>query len=445
MWTTVVAGAVIFTLVGTARTGRVLEGLATAQRLNQDADMMHDALRGDVAEATAPAGTRSEARLSRTLLMTQGHARQLRRDLDQLREVDLPGGLDGAVAGLQSARRSYVTEALRLVRAGLTTGQVGEQRLERFDRTYEDLVGGQARLTARLAATANRVATERRDQQVMVAWMLVGTAVAALAGWLFLLWVLRRAGRNLLDALGREAEQRAVADHLQRSLLPDRLPAVPGLRFAVRSKPGNSSMRIGGDWYDVISLPSGEVGLVVGDVVGHDLRAATAMGELRSALRAFAVDEPSPAAVLARVNRVADLLEVTDLTTCLYAIVNPATRVVRWSSAGHLNPLVVGPEGDGRLLDGDPGPPLGVTERATYVDRACRIQPNGSLMLYSDGLVERRTGSISEGLARLEAVRGPHIGPDGLLDHVLEALLVDDSRLDDDVTVLALQAGPGRP
>ncbi|HVI37970.1 MAG TPA: PP2C family protein-serine/threonine phosphatase, partial [Gaiellales bacterium] len=196
----------------------------------------------------------------------------------------------------------------------------------------------------------------------------------------------------------------------------------------------------GGDWYDVISLPSGDVGLVVGDVVGHDLRAATAMGQLRAALRAFAVYEPSPAAVLGRVNRVADLLEVTDLTTCVYAVVNPVTRTVRWSSAGHPNPLVVQAAGNGQLLRGDPGPPIGVTKGALYVDRTCRIQRRGLLMLFTDGLVERRSASISDGLSRLEAVVGPHTDPDRLCDEVLSALTADGSEPSDDVTLLALQA-----
>jgi serine phosphatase RsbU (regulator of sigma subunit) len=437
--TLLVVGAALFTLVGTVHTGKVLDGLATAQRYHQDADMMHDALRGDVAEATSPAAASSPATRASVLRMAQAHARQLRLDLEQVRGADLPAGLAGALADLEPQRRAYITEAQRLVRAG---AEPGAQRLERFDRLYQDLVAGQAEVTARLAATADRVAEQRRNQQARMAWTLVGSAAAALAGWSCLLWLLRRAGRHLLDALGREAEQRAVADQLQRSLLPDRLPAVPGLRFAARSRPGNSALRIGGDWYDVISLPSGEVGLVVGDVVGHDLPAATAMGELRSALRAFAVSERSPAAVLARVNTVANLLQVTDLTTCLYAVVNPATRTVRWASAGHPNPLLVEPDGKGTLLHGDPGPPLGVTLHANYADRTCRIQPNGSLMLYSDGLVERRDQSITQGLARLEAVCGPHTDPNTLLDQVVQALLGDESQSDDDVTLLALHSAP---
>ncbi len=202
-------------------------------------------------------------------------------------------------------------------------------------------------------------------------------------------------------------------------------------------------MRVGGDWYDVIMLPSGEVGLVVGDVVGHDLPAASAMGQIRAALRAFAVHETSPARVLARVNTMVDVLGVTDLTTCLYAIVNPSTGTFRWSSAGHLNPLVIRATGDARLLRGDPGPPFGASDTALYVDRASEIPHGGSALLYTDGLVERRSSSISDGLARLESIRvPPSTDPDGLCDHVLAALLPAGSPARDDVTVLALQPAP---
>ena len=202
-------------------------------------------------------------------------------------------------------------------------------------------------------------------------------------------------------------------------------------------------MRVGGDWYDVILLPSGEVGLVVGDVVGHDLPAAAAMGQIRTALRAFAVHETSPARVLARVNTMVDILGVTDLTTCLYAIVNPSTGAFRWSSAGHLNPLLVGATGKAQLLRGDPGPPFGASDTALYVDRASEIPRGGSALLYTDGLVERRSSSISDGLARLESIRvPPATDPDGLCDRVLAALLPSGSPTRDDVTVLALQPSP---
>jgi serine phosphatase RsbU (regulator of sigma subunit) len=135
-----------------------------------------------------------------------------------------------------------------------------------------------------------------------------------------------------------------------------------------------------------------------------------------------------------------DVLGVTDLTTCLYAIVNPSTGTLRWASAGHLNPLVVESSG-ARLLRGDPGPPLGASAAATYVDRAAEIPREASVLLYTDGLVERRTSSISEGLARLESMRAPFTDPVRLCDHVLHTQL-RIGPASDDVTVLAVQPQP---
>jgi serine phosphatase RsbU (regulator of sigma subunit) len=267
----------------------------------------------------------------------------------------------------------------------------------------------------------------------------MAAAAAALGGWTLLLALHRRARRSLDDALGREAEQRAVADELQQSLLPDRLPSVPGLRLAARSWPGNSSHQVGGDWYDVFTLPSGKVGLVVGDVVGHDVAAAAAMGQIRAALRSVAAFESSPGAVLARVNDIADVYQLTELTTCLYAVVDPGTRVVTWASAGHLNPLMVFDTGASELLDGDPGLPLGVSQTAVYTDRSGRVRPGDSLLLYTDGLIERSSRPIDDGLALLETVRGPHRDPEQLCEHVL-SLLAAQPPTYDDVTLLALRA-----
>jgi serine phosphatase RsbU (regulator of sigma subunit) len=273
----------------------------------------------------------------------------------------------------------------------------------------------------------------------VIALVLMAASAIALGGWALLLALHRRARRSLDDALGREAEQRTVADQLQQSLLPRRLPRVPGLRLAARSQPGDPSRQVGGDWYDVLVLPSGKVGLVVGDVVGHDVAAAAAMGQLRAALRSVAAFESSPGAVLTRVNDIADMYQLTELTTCLYAVVDPGTRMVTWASAGHLNPLMVLDTGASELLDGDPGPPLGVSGTTVYTDRCCRVRPGGSLLLYTDGLVERSSRPIDDGLALLETVRGPHRDPEQLCEQVF-TLLAGQEPTSDDVTLLALRA-----
>jgi serine phosphatase RsbU (regulator of sigma subunit) len=437
--TLIVAGSAIFALSRTVETGHRLGQLSQAQRYHQDADMVHDALRADVSEAQQVGARASPETRARILRTTNGHVTQLKNDLNELRKLALPADVGSELESLRTARGAFAALAVQRVTAELS-GDADPEVRRRFLRTFQDLVIRQARATNTLAATSARVDREQTDHERTIAGVLVIASGVALLGWAFLISRLRRSGMHLFDALEREAEQRAVAEELQRSLLPERLPQVPGLQLAARSKPVNTAMRVGGDWYDVISLPSGDVGLVVGDVVGHDLRAAVAMGQLRASLRAFAVYEPSPAAVLSRVNTVADLLQVTDLTTCLYAVVNPATRMVRWSSAGHLNPLAVGASGQGQVLGGDPGPPIGVSSEAVYVDRSCRLEPHGALMLYTDGLVERRRVSITDSLSRLERITGPYDGPGGLCDHVLEVLLADEPVVDDDVTLLALQS-----
>jgi len=267
--------------------------------------------------------------------------------------------------------------------------------------------------------------------------------MAAFGGWLAALVWLNRSVGGLHGALLREAEQRSAATLLQRSLLPTELPSAPGVRIAAASQPGQSGNRVGGDWYDVIRLPSGHLGLVIGDVVGHDLPAAARMGQLRNALRAYAVEADSPATVLCRLNRAAYLLDVADLATCLYADVDPATPAVRWASAGHLPPLVAARTGEGRLLTGEPGPPLGVVSSAEYADHELRLDPGGTLVLYTDGLVERPGEPIDTGLTALASATTAQPTPEALRDHLMTSLLGPTPRAGDDVTMLLIQVtGP---
>jgi hypothetical protein len=432
-------GSAVLALSQTVRTGHELGQLSRAQRDHQDADMAHDALRADVAEAEAvrqgtSSKTRAEARKD-----ADDHARQMRVDLANLRAMKLPARVQRALESVDAPREAYTALAQRRVRAELQGTPVAGAD-EEFQKQFTVLVGLQAGVTRTLADAATAVERSQARQERTITFVVVLASAVLLVGWAFLVAMLRREGMRLFQALGREAEQRTVAEQLRRTLLPERLPDIPGLLLAARSTPVDSAIRVGGDWYDVIPLPSGDVGLVVGDVVGHDLEAATAMGQLRAALRACAVDEPSPAAVLTRVNRVADLLQVTELTTCLYAVVEPSTRTVRWSSAGHLNPLAVQAIGSGSILEGDPGPPIGVADDAVYTDRTCQLEPHGSLLLYTDGLVERRSTSITENLDRLAGISGAPGDPEKLCDYVLDLMHAEESDVRDDVTVLVLQA-----
>src|SRR5439155_2505725 len=157
----------------------------------------------------------------------------------------------------------------------------------------------------------------------------------------------------------RAEREHRIAETLQRSLLPERLPQIPGVLLAARYVPASKDMEVGGDWYDVVQLPNGQIGLAVGDVAGHGLRAATIMGQLRMALRAYALEDTSPARVLGRLHLLSQRLDDPDMATLIYCVYDPETSGLRYASAGHLPPLVVDAEGRAAYLDGEVEPPVG--------------------------------------------------------------------------------------
>jgi serine phosphatase RsbU (regulator of sigma subunit) len=436
-----VAGAALLCLGQLNQINQQLAEVNTAQRFHQDADMMHDALRADVVRAQqASAGVIGVDPAVVSAEASQ-HAARFRKDIGTLSSLQLPENLRQAVTDLRPTQRAYVVASERLVHAALD-GPAGQPTARdvrtSYDRSFHALVSAQGRVTEQLATASARTAQAAADEKAEAVRMIAVASLAAMAGWMALVVWHHRSIGNLNGALVREAAHRSAADLLQRSLQPARLPVVAGVELAGRSLPGELGRRVGGDWYDVIPLPTGELGLVVGDVVGHDLAAASAMGQLRNALRAYALDDPSPAGVLARVNRAADLLDVVELATCLYAIVDPTTLTVRWASAGHLAPLVSGACGTARLLCTDPGPPLGAIPAPEYADSVLQLLPGEALALYTDGLVERRGESIEAGLADLTAIRGPHPSADAMCDRLLSCL-PGDSPQSDDVTLLVLQ------
>ncbi|MGN6371804.1 MAG: ATP-binding SpoIIE family protein phosphatase [Solirubrobacteraceae bacterium] len=245
------------------------------------------------------------------------------------------------------------------------------------------------------------------------------------------------------------AEAEAIAGQLQRHLLPDRLPHVPSLAMAARYCPGERAAQVGGDWYDAIVLPGGQVGFAIGDVVGHGVRAATLMGELRSSLRAYAIAEPdSPAEVLARLN---SLVERTHggqmVATALYMVIDVDSRHLRFASAGHLAPLLLDANGAIRFLENPQMPPLGIPWPTSVGGGSADLVPGSTVLLYTDGLVERRTEKIDVGLARLQAAMSEApMDLEQLSTHVLSNALGEDDR-HDDVALLAvklLQTDGGR-
>jgi len=229
-----------------------------------------------------------------------------------------------------------------------------------------------------------------------------------------------------------------IAATLQRSLLPQRLPHIEGLELAARYLPAARGASIGGDWYDALERPDGRVALVVGDVVGHGLRAAATMGQLRNAFRAYGLVEDSPAEVVARLNRLVTIGVEEAMATVLYLVLDRETGEVAYACAGHPPPLVLAPDGP-RFLEGGRSVPVGAADPVVFRESRERLEPGSTLLLYTDGLVERRDVPLGERLDELaEAARGPEVDLETLCDRLLAAVL-GDAKPSDDVALLAVR------
>jgi putative methionine-R-sulfoxide reductase with GAF domain len=228
----------------------------------------------------------------------------------------------------------------------------------------------------------------------------------------------------------------AAAVALQRSLLPTELPRVPGVELAARYVPGHD-FGVGGDWYDVFSLPSGWLGVVIGDVSGHGLSSAVVMGRVRSALRAYALISDDPAQVLTLLDRKVHHFETGNLTTALYAMISPDRSTIHISLAGHLPPIVATAGVPAVVAEIPVGPPLGIGRtpaiRATTV---IDFPPGSVLVCYTDGLVEQRGEIIDVGIKRLTDV----VQPDNA-EAVCMAIMagVGTDLPNDDIALLALR------
>jgi sigma-B regulation protein RsbU (phosphoserine phosphatase) len=215
---------------------------------------------------------------------------------------------------------------------------------------------------------------------------------------------------------------------LQRSLLPSALPAVPGTESAARYVPGDGV--VGGDWYDVFVLPSGELGVVIGDVAGSGLQAAVIMGRMRSALRAYALQTSDPAEVLGKLDHKMQHFEPGAMATVLYATFEPSLDRVHIASAGHLPPVLAVPGQAAVLADIAGGLMIGVDAAVRRRTTTVRITPGTVLCFYTDGLVERREYPIDEGLARLcQAVTAAP--PEEVCAAVMGALIGAEAAHDD--------------
>jgi sigma-B regulation protein RsbU (phosphoserine phosphatase) len=231
--------------------------------------------------------------------------------------------------------------------------------------------------------------------------------------------------------------ERAAASALQRSLMPALPIEVAGLEVAGRYVPG-AETGVGGDWYDVFELPDRRVGIVMGDVVGHGLPAAVVMGRLRSALRAYALDNEEPDVVLTKLDRKASHFERGAMATVAYALIEPDRQRLRLSLAGHPPPVFAMPGREGKFAEVSADPPVGFgishsRRRSTVLD----LPPGGLACFYTDGLVERRDRSIDVGLERLrdEVRAGP---PDEVCAHLM-SVLVGARAAEDDVALLLIR------
>jgi PAS domain S-box-containing protein len=250
--------------------------------------------------------------------------------------------------------------------------------------------------------------------------------------------------RKLMESRLLEVYQRehTIAETLQRSLLPERLPHIEGMEIAARYLPAGQGAAIGGDWYDALELPDGRVALVVGDVVGHGLRAAAVMGQLRNAFRAYGLAESSPAEVMARVNRLVMTSGDELMATVLYLVLDRENGQLTFASAGHPPPLVLAPEGV-RFLEGGRAVPIGAVEPVLFREESAVLPAGAALLLYTDGLVERRDEPLARSLDALaEAAGAADDGLEGLCDAVLASVVGAGRMPSDDVALLAVRPRP---
>lgn len=344
----------------------------------------------------------------------------------------------------QHAQQLVATAAKGLeedVRQGFRTA-VGQGYAGRVARDRRPVIIDQVNSTE----VVNPVLRDKGLQSMLGVPMLAGTdligvlQIGALAPRQFsdddvrlLQLVADRASLASQTRLGRVDQTAALA--LQRSLLPTRLPEVAGVDMAARYIPGHQT-GIGGDWYDVFVLPSGWLGIVVGDVSGHGLPAAVVMGRLRSALRAYALECDDPADALTRLDQKIQHFEAGNLATALYAMVSPDRGHVRISLAGHLPPALARPDRTVATLTLPVDLPLGIARPTRRRTTTVEFPPGSVLVCYTDGLIERRGELIDVGFDRLCAAIRPG-SAETVCATVMAELNIEQPV--DDVALLALR------
>jgi PAS domain S-box-containing protein len=246
-----------------------------------------------------------------------------------------------------------------------------------------------------------------------------------------------------IDNANRFRREHEAALALQRALLPQQLPEMPNLQLAARYLPAGSGIEAGGDWFDAIELGDGRVDLVIGDVSGRGIPAASVMGRLRTAIGAYALDRMGPADIAVRIDRLLADMVGQDMATMLFVRVDPASGALEYVRAGHLPALVRSPDGSVRLLDGAGSPPLGLMVASQRPSTTDELEPGSLLLLCTDGLVERRGEVIDAGIARLQrAFEDCTEASEGCLDELIDAVKTDAAA--DDVALLLVRVGEAK-
>ncbi|ATL32420.1 SpoIIE family protein phosphatase [Streptomyces formicae] len=405
-----------------------------------------------------------EAERRRTTSIVQGttaalaHARTVRDVIDVLKDASGLAhlGASNLVMGLVEAGR------IRLVAEGPKGSYVQGTRLTRIDEAYpmsevvRTLAPRYIETPEDFAASYPLLWPHIDELGITAAAYLPLIAQARPIGVLGLLYQDKTGfpdeERNVLVALGSsiaQSLQRAMfyeqekdlAQGLQQAMLPRSIPGVPGAEIAVRYRSAALGRDIGGDWYDVIPLPGGRVGAVIGDVQGHDTHAAAVMGQLRIVLRAYAAEGHTPATVMARASSFLHELDTERFATCLYAEADLSTGVVQFVRAGHLDPLVQLTEGSCRRVPVDGGLPLGLSAefgRLDYPVTTFELDPGQTLLLCTDGLVEEPGADLDDGMRAVTelAATGPRD-----LQKLADRLcgIVDGRGGDDDAALLLLR------
>jgi PAS domain S-box-containing protein len=243
-----------------------------------------------------------------------------------------------------------------------------------------------------------------------------------------------------IDNASRYKREHETAITLQRALLPGVLPDLPGIELAARYLPAGAGVEAGGDWYDVIDLGGEDLMLVIGDVSGRGIPAASVMGSLRTAIRAYAVDRLRPAEIATRLGRLMDDLEGEQMVTAFMLMVNTRSGRGEYVRAGHLPGLVRDRDGAVRELMGTGSPPFGVLPDIPIVTEEVEISPGSTVLLYTDGLIERRGVPIDEGVEELKAILGRcPAAVEDCLEMILRELQPEPT--DDDVALLGIRLG----